>query len=195
MNQLKHFNFNKRRTNMKLPNTNVKTNVKTNMKTNVKIPNKKIVRFVIYFIIIIIIVILFFFIAKLLMYLFVGCEQRKDLGTYLSHNSLNPCITMTPQTAYDVRKIEDEKEVYHIADQLYTYDQGQKKCAAYGARMANKTDMLDAYYKGAQWCTYGWTEGQNAFYCDKKQNKRACSVNEDDSIIAFNLDKWSEYDS
>ena len=57
-----------------------------------------------------------------------------------------------------------EKEVFHIANQDYTYDQSKCKCESYGARLATKAEVIDAYNKGANWCTYGWTEKQSAYY-------------------------------
>ena len=58
----------------------------------------------------------------------------------------------------------NKKEVFHISNQRYTYDQSKCKCAAYGATLATKADIINAYNNGANWCTYGWSEGQNAFY-------------------------------
>lgn len=58
----------------------------------------------------------------------------------------------------------DNKEVFHIANQKYTYDQSRCKCAAYGAKLATKADLINAYNNGANWCTYGWSEDQTAYY-------------------------------
>lgn len=62
------------------------------------------------------------------------------------------------------RTLLDEKEVYHIDEQDLTYKQALKKCEAYGATIANKNQMIEAYNKGAHWCNYGWTEGHEAYY-------------------------------
>ena len=58
----------------------------------------------------------------------------------------------------------EKKEVFHIANQDYTYDQAKCKCESYNAKLATKNDMTNAYNNGANWCTYGWSEGQNAYY-------------------------------
>jgi len=60
--------------------------------------------------------------------------------------------------------LDKKNEVFHIANQKYTYDQSRCKCAAYGAKLATKADLINAYNNGANWCTYGWTEDQSAFY-------------------------------
>ena len=55
-------------------------------------------------------------------------------------------------------------EVFHIANNLFTYKDAQKVCSAYNGRLATFEDMNKAYQKGANWCTYGWSDDQNVFY-------------------------------
>ena len=54
--------------------------------------------------------------------------------------------------------------MFHIANQDYTYPQAKCKCEAYNAKLATKNQVIDAYNKGANWCNYGWSEGQSAYY-------------------------------
>lgn len=76
--------------------------------------------------------------------------------------------------------LEKKKEVYHLSNQDYTYDQSKCKCESYGGRLATKSELIDSYNKGANWCTYGWSEKQTAYYpvqqCDwdkiTQQNER-----------------------
>lgn len=63
-----------------------------------------------------------------------------------------------------IQKIENQKEVFHIGNQDYTYEQSKCKCESYGAKLATKAQLTDAYNKGAHWCSYGWTDGQSAYY-------------------------------
>lgn len=56
------------------------------------------------------------------------------------------------------------KQVFHIADNLFTYDDAEAVCRAYGAELATYDQMVDAYKKGANWCSYGWTKEQMALY-------------------------------
>ena len=37
-------------------------------------------------------------------------------------------------------------------------------CAAYDSKLATLEEMISAYKKGANWCSYGWSEGQIALY-------------------------------
>jgi hypothetical protein len=59
---------------------------------------------------------------------------------------------------------EIKPEVFHISNQQFNYENAQAVCKAYGSRLATYKEMEEAYNKGADWCTYGWSEGQNAFF-------------------------------
>jgi hypothetical protein len=61
------------------------------------------------------------------------------------------------------------KEVFNIRDNVFTYNEAKAACAAYGARLATIEDMISAYDRGANWCSYGWTEGQLAMYPTQKE--------------------------
>jgi len=59
-------------------------------------------------------------------------------------------------------------EVFNISNNLYTYDDAQAICNSYGARLANYDEMEEAYNKGAEWCNYGWSSNQMAFFPTQK---------------------------
>ncbi len=61
------------------------------------------------------------------------------------------------------------EEVFNISNNLYTYDDAQAVCAAYGARLATYDEIEDAYDNGADWCNYGWSDGQMAFFPTQKE--------------------------
>lgn len=76
---------------------------------------------------------------------------------------------ITPENVNDEVPLPSGKqEVFHISNQDYTYEQARCKCASYGARLATYEDIVDAYNNGADWCSYGWTEGQRAYYPTQK---------------------------
>lgn len=120
--------------------------------------------------IIILIIFIILFIIIILNYILTDCPKKKDLGKYLLDFDFNPCLTPDEKEEQDYTKrvIEDEKEVFHIANQDYTYEQAKCKCKAYGGRLATKAEITRAYNKGAEWCTYGWSEGQSAYYPTQK---------------------------
>jgi hypothetical protein len=52
---------------------------------------------------------------------------------------------------------------------MFTYNEAKAVCAAHSARLATLEEMIAAYKKGANWCSYGWTEGQMALYPTQKE--------------------------
>ena len=63
-----------------------------------------------------------------------------------------------------------KREVFHIANQDYTFEQAKCKCDSYNAKLASYDQLVDAYNDGAEWCTYGWSSGQKAYYPTQKCN-------------------------
>lgn len=74
----------------------------------------------------------------------------------------------------DEKKKEHEKvdevgnEVFHISNNLYSYDDAQAICISYGARIATYDEVENAYKSGAEWCGYGWSNGQMALFPTQK---------------------------
>ena len=59
-------------------------------------------------------------------------------------------------------------EVFNIGNNLYTYDDAQSICTAYGARLATYDDIEKSYEAGGEWCNYGWSDGQMIFFPTQK---------------------------
>ena len=60
--------------------------------------------------------------------------------------------------------ILEKQQVFHIPDNKYDYENSKAICQAYGGRLANYKEINDAYTEGADWCGFGWSEGQMALY-------------------------------
>lgn len=60
-------------------------------------------------------------------------------------------------------------EVFHVSDQMFTYDEAPAVCAAYGAELATLEQVMDAFASGAEWCSYGWTAGGMALYPTQRE--------------------------
>ena len=105
-------------------------------------------------------------------YFITDCYSKKPLMSYLQSMSFDPCYlkTGTKKTSLPLvaREVADDNEVFNIQNQDYTYDQAKCKCRAYNGRLATKAEIIDAYNKGANWCSYGWSEGQSAYYPTQK---------------------------
>jgi len=75
-------------------------------------------------------------------------------------------------------------EVYNIGNNLYTYKEAQAICKAFNADLADYDQIEDSYKAGGEWCNYGWSHGQMAFFPtqkdtwnklqENKQTKNAC---------------------
>lgn len=61
-----------------------------------------------------------------------------------------------------------KEEVFHISNNLYSYDDAQAVCGSFGARLAKYDEIEQSYNSGAEWCSYGWSEGQMAFFPTQK---------------------------
>jgi hypothetical protein len=82
-----------------------------------------------------------------------------------------------------VPKASSKKQVFHIPNNKYTYDDARAICKAYDARLASYKELSESYDKGADWCGYGWSDGQMALYptqFDKWQNLQKIPGHEHD---------------
>lgn len=80
-----------------------------------------------------------------------------DLNTNNKKNHPNPLNPPPPE-------IKWENQVFNIPGNTYTYDDAKSLCSAYGAKLATVSQVEDAYRNGAEWCNYGWSDGQMALF-------------------------------
>jgi len=59
-------------------------------------------------------------------------------------------------------------EVFNIGNNMFTYDDAQSVCASYGARLATYDEIEATYNNGGEWCNYGWSDGQAAYFPTQK---------------------------
>jgi len=74
-------------------------------------------------------------------------------------------IQQTPS----VPEIKFRKQVFNIPGNYYNYDDAQALCTAYGADLATYQQIENAYKNGAEWCNYGWSDGQMALFPTQQQ--------------------------
>ena len=75
------------------------------------------------------------------------------------------------------KSVMERDEVFNISNNLYTYDDAQNVCSAFGARLATYDEIEDAYNKGADWCNYGWSDNQMAFFPTQKETWKKLQKN------------------
>lgn len=78
----------------------------------------------------------------------------------------NEISSSTPTTTTTKEPI---KQVFNVSQNRFTYKEAPAVCKALGAELATLEQLADGYRKGADWCNYGWTEGQMAFYPTQKK--------------------------
>ena len=90
--------------------------------------------------------------------------------------SENPSIDLTVeqpaapmQEVAPVPEIKIKPQVFHIPGNKYTFDNADALCQAYGAKLANYNEIEQAYKNGGEWCSYGWSEGQMAYFPTQKK--------------------------
>ena len=59
-------------------------------------------------------------------------------------------------------------EVFNVSNNLYTYEDAKAVCRAMGSRMATYDEIEASYMGGAEWTSYGWSEGQHAYFPTQK---------------------------
>jgi hypothetical protein len=60
------------------------------------------------------------------------------------------------------------EEVFHVPGNTYGYEDAKAVCKALGSRLATYSEVESAYQNGAEWCSYGWSDGQMALFPTQK---------------------------
>jgi hypothetical protein len=158
---------------------NVKSNNSGNINSNNSKTNNNTIRNIIIVIILVILICIIIYLSITIVHYYQReCYEKKTLSEYLfDFSNSDICIQETEplpiikkelppkEKPFDIlASLETKNEVFHIANQDYTYDQAKCKCESYNGRLATKAELIDSYNNGANWCTYGWTDKQSAYY-------------------------------
>jgi len=73
-------------------------------------------------------------------------------------------IIVDKNTTNNIKEFKLKEQVFHIPDNKYTYNDAKAICKAFDSRLANYKDIESAYKNGADWCSYGWSEEQMAYF-------------------------------
>jgi hypothetical protein len=121
----------------------------------------------------------FGFVTKLLIIIFIGLIVINGLKYFLNIDIITSVKnTLSGMTEIDVKidtsridavkspipKILLRPQVFNIPENDFVYPDAEAVCKAYGARLATYKEVEEAYEDGADWCNYGWSEGQMALF-------------------------------
>jgi hypothetical protein len=117
------------------------------------------------FIVFIILVIWYFVPFSLLNYL-----NYKYFAGIFNIFTNNPTVAIDVETPNEKKSLSpilstpSQDQVFNIPGNYYKYNDAKSLCNAYGSRLANYSEIEDAYNNGAEWCNYGWSNDQMALF-------------------------------
>jgi len=76
----------------------------------------------------------------------------------------NPELDITVNNTNVTPDLLIRPQVFNIPGNNYVYPDAKALCSAYGARLATYKEVENAYNSGAEWCNYGWSDGQMALF-------------------------------
>jgi hypothetical protein len=81
----------------------------------------------------------------------------------------------SPLNLFDRKIVKNNKEVFYISDNIFSYNDSKCLCSNMNAKLATKEDLINAYNNGFTNNSYGWVDKQQAFFvkqpCDVKNDK------------------------
>lgn len=100
---------------------------------------------------------------------FFNIDIISNIKNYFSQNQeidniINDVTNSDNSTNNQVPENEFINQVYHIPGNIYTYNDAKSLCSAYGNKIANYKEIENAYNNGAEWCSYGWSDNQMAYF-------------------------------
>ena len=77
-------------------------------------------------------------------------------------------------------------QVFHVSNNIFTYHDAKAVCKAYDSEIASHKQVKEAYDKGAEWCSYGWSDGQMALFPTQKHTWEKLQEDPEQSGICGN---------
>ena len=106
-----------------------------------------------------------------------------NFAKYFLHMNLAELLPdVVPPEETDTKGTADGgSEVFNVDNNLYSYENAREVCSSFGARLATYDEVENAYNKGAEWCNYGWSEGQMAFFPTQKDTWSVLQQNKENA--------------
>ena len=86
----------------------------------------------------------------------------KDFFSNKPH--IDVVVDQSNYQAAPVPEIRFKKQVFNIPGNYYNYENAKALCTSYGASLATYKQVEDSYKDGGEWCNYGWSDKQHAYF-------------------------------
>ncbi len=98
-------------------------------------------------------------------------DKKKLLDSSELSSFSTPCDESETAMGVDVKKDKDyyflgdpqESQVYHVFNNIYTFEEAKKTCSDRKGRLATPGEMNQTLKNGADWCSWGWTSDGHAY--------------------------------
>ena len=114
--------------------------------------------------VIIIVILVILILVNALQYFFSINVTAYIQGLFSPKTTVDIVVDQSTYQPAPVPEIRFKKQVFNIPGNYYNYENAKALCKSYGAKLATYKQIEDSYENGAEWCNYGWSEGQNAFF-------------------------------
>jgi hypothetical protein len=118
---------------------------------------------------IIVIILVFLILVNAFQYFFSINVTAYIQGLFTPKTTVDIVVDEGKYKPAPVRASKFKKQVFNIPGNYYTYDDAKALCSAYGADLANYSQLEQAYNAGAEWCNYGWSANQLALFPTQKK--------------------------
>ena len=82
--------------------------------------------------------------------------------------AVDPTVTADATAGADISEADTtgttREEVYNIGSNIFNYKDAKAICKVFGGKLATYSQIEDAYNKGAEWPSMGWSEDQMALF-------------------------------
>ena len=101
--------------------------------------------------------------------LFPSLKPTEDIEETVPENTETDVPELEKCETEDEDVDNPDAEVFNISNNIYTYDDAQAICKSYDASLATYDQIEKAYNNGAEWCNYGWSDGQMILFPTQKK--------------------------
>ena len=91
-----------------------------------------------------------------------GIDLIKTLKKLFGFSDAGADADLTEEEKENILQLKEQ--VFHLPENKYTFENAKAICTAYNSRLAKYDEINEAYDQGADWCSYGCSEGQMAYF-------------------------------